>query len=125
MSNGDAQQLVGRERQERELIADFQFESRRRVNSVVICLMNRRRKIAALLLSPLAGALYVVALLVIAFAGLAYAQLTGPKDGEPPIQNRYQIVAGAGNSAWRVDTATGTMHFCAGGLSGVTCVQAR
>jgi len=68
---------------------------------------------------------YVVALLVIGFAGLAYAQLTGPKDGEPLTQNRYQIVAGAGNSAWRVDTATGTLHFCAGGLAGVTCVQAR
>ena len=34
------------------------------MKAVVICLMNRRRKIAALLLSPLAGALYVVALLV-------------------------------------------------------------
>ncbi len=68
---------------------------------------------------------YLIAVAVIAFTGLAYAQLTGPKDGEALIQSRYQIVAGAGNSAWRLDTATGILHFCAGGLAGVTCVQAK
>ena len=69
---------------------------------------------------------YLIALAIAGFAGLAYAQLTGPGDGTPFATNRFQVVAGAGNSAWRLDTASGVLHFCAGGLnSGVVCVQAK
>jgi hypothetical protein len=37
----------------------------------------------------------------------------------------YQIVSGAGGSAWRLNTITGNVSFCQGSALGAGCQQAN
>jgi len=68
---------------------------------------------------------YLIALAMLVCAGLAYAALTKPSEGEPVIQGRYQIVAATDGSVWRVDATMGFVHRCVMVQGGPACAQAK